>query len=105
MMKLDFSKGENQECIVATSFYGSDCYGGKPFIVAREPVNPEADEDDGYVVSYVHDEKTRESNFWVTDAKSSDLHVVAVVKLPRLVPSCFHGIFVKESDLCKLHNC
>ncbi|KAJ6696753.1 hypothetical protein OIU85_003135 [Salix viminalis] len=102
VVKLDVSGGERQECTVASRLYGPRCYGGEPFFVAREPENPEAEEDDGYVVSYVHDEIAGESKFLVMDAKSPELEIVAAVKLPRRVPYGFHGLFVKESDLKKL---
>jgi 9-cis-epoxycarotenoid dioxygenase len=102
VVKLDVSKGEREECTVACRMYGPRCYGGEPFFVAREPGNPEAEEDDGYVVSYVHDEKAGESKFLVMDAKSHNLDIVAAVKLPRRVPYGFHGIFVRESDLKNL---
>ncbi|KAL6321396.1 hypothetical protein AAG906_016494 [Vitis piasezkii] len=48
--------------------------------------------DDGYIVSYVHDEKSGASRFVVMDAKSQTLDVVATVKLPRRVPYGFHGL-------------
>ncbi|GAV67600.1 RPE65 domain-containing protein [Cephalotus follicularis] len=102
VVKLDLSKGEQQECIVASRMYGPESYGGEPFFVAREPENPNAEEDDGYIVSYVHHEKLGESRFLVMDAKSLD--IVAAVKLPRRVPSGFHGIFVKESELDKIYS-
>lgn len=102
VVKLDVSKRERQECTVASRIYGPRCYGGEPFFVAREPENPEAEEDDGYVVTYVHDEIAGESKFLVMDAKSPGLDIVAAVRLPRRVPYGFHGLFVKESDLKKL---
>ncbi|XP_004297644.1 PREDICTED: probable carotenoid cleavage dioxygenase 4, chloroplastic [Fragaria vesca subsp. vesca] len=102
VVKLDVSGCEHKESIVASRMYGEDCFGGEPFFVAREPGNPEAEEDDGYLVSYVHNEKTGESRFLVMDAMSSELDIVAAVKLPRRVPYGFHGLFVRESDLNKL---
>lgn len=102
VVKLDVSKRERQECTVASRMFGPGCYGGEPFFVAREPGNPEAEEDDGYLVSYVHDEKEGESRFLVMDAKSPNLDIVAAVKLPHRVPYGFHGLFVRESDLKNL---
>ncbi|KAH7548604.1 hypothetical protein JRO89_XS14G0178200 [Xanthoceras sorbifolium] len=102
VVKLDVSKGERQECIVSSRMYGGGCYGGEPFFVAKEPDNPEAEEDDGYVVSYVHDEKSGESRFLVMDAKSPCLDIVAAVKLPGRVPNGLHGLFVRKNDLDKL---
>ncbi|KAK9283447.1 hypothetical protein L1049_011690 [Liquidambar formosana] len=101
VVKLDLSKGERcVECTVASRMYGPGCYGGEPFFVAREP--NQGEEDDGYVVSYVHDEMAGESRFLVMDAKSPNFDIVAAVKLPQRVPHGFHGLFVKESDLNKL---
>lgn len=102
VVKLDVSKGERQECTVACRMFGEGCFGGEPYFVAKQPDNPEAEEDDGYVVSYVHDEKSGESRFLVMDAKSPRLDVIASVKLPRRVPYGFHGLFVPQSDLDSL---
>lgn len=102
LVKLDLKKGERRECTVATRIYGPDCYGGEPFFVARDAADKEADEDDGYILSYVHDEKAGESKFLVMDAKSPHLDIVAEVKLPQRVPAGFHGLFVREIDFCKL---
>nr|AYK03325.1 carotenoid cleavage dioxygenases 4 [Camellia sinensis] len=104
VVKLDVSvsEGDRRDCTVASRLFGRGCFGGEPFFVAKDPNNPEADEDDGYVVTYVHDEYISESRFLVMDAKSPDLDIVAAVKLPRRVPYGFHGLFVRESDLNKL---
>lgn len=101
IVKLDVSKGEHKECTVACRMYGPGVYGGEPFFVARND-NPTMEEDDGYVVTYLHDENTGESKFLVMDAKSPELDIIAAVKLPGRVPYGFHGLFVKESDLNKL---
>ncbi|KAM1097201.1 hypothetical protein ACFX13_014949 [Malus domestica] len=105
LVKLDLDVSSNgDEPTLACRMYGPNCYGGEPFFVAREPENPNVEEDDGYVVSFVHDEKTGESKFLVMDAKSPQLDIVAALKLPRRVPYGFHGLFVKESDLQKLNE-
>ncbi|XP_015084378.1 probable carotenoid cleavage dioxygenase 4, chloroplastic [Solanum pennellii] len=99
IVKLDVSIAEvdRRDCIVACRMFGESCFCGEPFFVAKN--NLEANEDDGYVMLYVHNEKTEESNFLVMDATSPSLDIVANVKLPRRVPYGFHGIFVRESDL------
>ncbi|XP_060182542.1 probable carotenoid cleavage dioxygenase 4, chloroplastic [Lycium barbarum] len=102
VVKLDLSISEidHRDCVVATQIFGPNCFCCEPFFVAKDPNNVfAADEDDGYVVCDMHNENTRESSLLVMDAKSHDLEIVAVVKLPRRVPYGFHGIFVKESDL------
>lgn len=101
-LDLSLSKPDSDGCTVASRVYGPGCYCGEPFFVAREPDNPAAPEDDGYLVTFTHNETTDESKFIVMDAKSPDLQIVAVVKLPQRVPYGFHGIFVRESDLQKL---
>ncbi|KAJ9556318.1 hypothetical protein OSB04_010932 [Centaurea solstitialis] len=103
-LSLDVSLSEvgQEECVVACRMFGPGCFGGEPFFVANEPENPHADEDDGYIVSYVHNENTGDSRFVVMDAKSPTLKIVCEVKLPRRVPYGFHGLFVKESDINKL---
>ncbi|KAL0447676.1 UNVERIFIED_CONTAM: putative carotenoid cleavage dioxygenase 4, chloroplastic [Sesamum latifolium] len=99
---LSLSTANSDDCVVASRLYGPDCYGSEPFFVAREPNNPAAEEDDGYLVTYVHNENTNETKFLVMDAKSPSLKIVASVKLPQRVPYGFHGLFVKEDDLNKL---
>ncbi|KAL0297448.1 UNVERIFIED_CONTAM: putative carotenoid cleavage dioxygenase 4, chloroplastic [Sesamum radiatum] len=99
---LSLSTANSDDCVVARRLYGPGCYGSEPFFVAREPNNPAAEEDDGYLVTYVHHENTNESKFLVMDAKSPNLEIAASVKLPHRVPYGFHGLFVREDDLNKL---
>ncbi|KAK4428922.1 putative carotenoid cleavage dioxygenase 4, chloroplastic [Sesamum alatum] len=98
VVKLDLSLSSD-DCIVASRIYEPGCTGNEPFFV---PNNPAADEDDGFLVTYVHDEKTQESKFLVMDAKSPTLEIVAAVKLPGRVPTGFHGLFLSQSHLEKL---
>ncbi|GFP90552.1 probable carotenoid cleavage dioxygenase 4 chloroplastic [Phtheirospermum japonicum] len=104
IVKVDLSLSSNDchDCIVGSRLYGPGYIGNEPFFVPREPNNPAADEDDGFVVAYVHDENAQESKFLVMDAKSPTLEIVAVVKLPGRVPCGFHGLFIHESQLIKL---
>ncbi|KAL2236187.1 UNVERIFIED_CONTAM: putative carotenoid cleavage dioxygenase 4, chloroplastic [Sesamum indicum] len=104
VVKLDLSLTmvDGGDCTVASRFYEPGWCGGEPFFVAGDPNNPTAEEDDGYLLTYVHNENVGESKFLVMDAKSPKLDIVAVVKLPCWIPSGFHGIFLSESDLNKL---
>ena len=72
-------------------------------LVCGELKDGASEEDDGYIVSYVHDEKSGASRFVVMDAKSQTLDVVATVKLPRRVPYGFHGLFVKDGDIREIY--
>ncbi|KAJ9537123.1 hypothetical protein OSB04_029856 [Centaurea solstitialis] len=99
--KLDIaaSEGSNveHECTVGSRMYGDNCFGGEPFFIAREPDNPDSEEDDGFVVSYVRDESSGVSSFMVMDAQTPNLEVVAVVKLPQRVPYGLHGTFIRAT--------
>ncbi|KAK6127698.1 hypothetical protein DH2020_038572 [Rehmannia glutinosa] len=101
-LDLELANVGGGDCTVASRLYGPGCNGGEPFFVPREPNNPSADEDDGYLVTYVYDEDTQISKFLVMDAKSPTLDIVAAVRLPQRVPDGFHGLFVSEGDLAKL---
>lgn len=105
LVKLDISvseDGHRRDCVVAKRMFGGGCFGGEPIFVGRQRENPDAEEDDGYVMNIVHNENTKESRLVVMDAKSADLNVVAAVRLPRRVPYGFHGLFVPETDLNQL---
>ncbi|GJT71142.1 carotenoid cleavage dioxygenase [Tanacetum coccineum] len=66
-LEISLSEVDRRECIVASRMFGPGCFGGEPFFVAKEPENPDAAEDEGYIVSYVHNEITGESMFVVMD--------------------------------------
>ncbi|XXG68281.1 hypothetical protein AAC387_Pa06g1400 [Persea americana] len=87
--KVDLSTGE-----VTKFIYGDQCYGGEPYFVSRDPVAPE---DDGYVLSFMHDEKTARSELLIVNAITMQLE--ASVKLPSRVPYGFHGTFISSKDL------
>ncbi|OMO49876.1 Carotenoid oxygenase [Corchorus capsularis] len=84
---------------VARRFYGPNCYGGEPLFVRRDGesnINNDEDEDDGYVMNFVHDEKANESKFIILDAKSPELEITVVVKIQRRVPYGIHGLFLSK---------
>ena len=62
-----------------------------------EPVFVPADggvaEDDGYLMTFVHDVDTDTSRFVVLDAATMDPEPIASVDLPR-IPSGFHGSWI-----------
>jgi carotenoid cleavage dioxygenase len=63
---------------------------GEPVFV---PAAGGSNEDDGYLMTYVHDAATDSSSFVIMDARSMDRKPIAVVDLPR-VPSGFHGSWI-----------
>ncbi|PKA45714.1 Carotenoid 9,10(9',10')-cleavage dioxygenase 1 [Apostasia shenzhenica] len=55
-------------------------------------------EDDGWLISFVHDEHTNKSQVHIIDAKNFEGLPVAVFTLPRRVPYGFHGVFIPRSS-------
>nr|CAB3445760.1 unnamed protein product [Digitaria exilis] len=51
------------------------------------------DEDDGWVITYVHDEGTNISQVYIIDAKRFSDEPIAKITLPQRVPYGFHGNF------------
>ncbi|KAH7862221.1 hypothetical protein Vadar_001621 [Vaccinium darrowii] len=58
-----------------------------------------SEEDDGYLLFFVHDEESGKSEVNVIDAKTMTADPVAVVELPTRVPYGFHALFVTEEQL------
>ncbi|CAN6233802.1 unnamed protein product [Urochloa humidicola] len=96
--KLDLEKAGTGDCTVARRDFGPGCFAGEPFFVPGD-VEGDGNEDDGYVVCYVHDERSGENTFVVMDARSPTLEIVAEVELPARVPYGFHGLFVTQAEL------
>ncbi|KAA3468405.1 9-cis-epoxycarotenoid dioxygenase NCED3, chloroplastic-like [Gossypium australe] len=87
--KVDLPTGE-----VKKYMYGDHRYGGEPLFF---PLNLSINEDDGYILAFVHDEKTWKSELQIVNA--TDLQLEATVKLPSRVPYGFHGTFISSKDL------
>ncbi|KAL8142241.1 hypothetical protein V2J09_015273 [Rumex salicifolius] len=88
--KVDLETGE-----VNKYMYGDEKFGGEPFFV---PSNPNSeDEDEGYILAFVHDEKKRKSELQIVNSMTLELE--ATVKLPSRVPYGFHGTFIGAEDL------
>ncbi|KAE8706135.1 9-cis-epoxycarotenoid dioxygenase NCED1 [Hibiscus syriacus] len=90
--KVDLSTGEVNKYI-----YGEQRYGGEPLFFPRNPDSP--GEVDGYILAFVHDEKTWKSELQIVNAM--DLKLEATVQLPSRVPYGFHGTFISSNDLEK----
>ncbi|KAK6247482.1 hypothetical protein QUC31_019047 [Theobroma cacao] len=95
VVKIDMKVG----CEVGRRFYEPGCFGGEPLFVPRDSEDILSDEDDGCLMTYVHNEQTNESKFLVMDAKSPELDIVAMVRLPRRVPYGFHGLFLRKDQI------
>ncbi|KAG5541575.1 hypothetical protein RHGRI_021419 [Rhododendron griersonianum] len=83
---------------------GPGRFGSEAIFVPREP-GITSEEDDGYLIFFVHDEASGKSAVNVIDAKTMSADPVAVVELPHRVPYGFHAFFVTEvSIFCFLQS-
>ena len=90
--KVDLFTGE-----VTKFIYGDQRYGGEPLFLPKDPCSEE--EDDGYILAFVHDEKEWKSELQIVNAM--DMKLEASVELPSRVPYGFHGTFISSKDLEK----
>jgi carotenoid cleavage dioxygenase-like enzyme len=87
LVKLDLKTGTSQ-----THKYGEHSSSAEPIFVPAAGSDPDGDE--GWVMSYVHDESENVTDFTVLDA--SNLSTVAKVRLPQRVPYGFHGSWLSD---------
>ncbi|KAJ7522675.1 hypothetical protein O6H91_18G022000 [Diphasiastrum complanatum] len=99
--KVDL-QSQSGDAVVASFMYGEDCYGGEPFFVPKSEDGSGASEDDGFVLTFRHNEKTGQSDLLILDASSPcSLEFLASVKLPSRVPYGFHGTFLTSKNLAE----
>ncbi|KAK1360516.1 Carotenoid cleavage dioxygenase 1 [Heracleum sosnowskyi] len=77
---------------------GVDRFGSEAIFVPRQP-GITSEEDDGYLICFVHDENTGKSAINIIDAKTMSPDPIAVVELTHRVPYGFHALFVTEEQL------
>jgi carotenoid cleavage dioxygenase len=73
---------------------GENVHGGEPQFVPR---SPEAGEDDGWILSIVHDEGSNVSSLVILDARDIEAKPIARVILPRRVPYGAHGNWIADA--------
>lgn len=91
--KVDLVSGE-----IKRHEYGDRRFGGEPFFMPTRG----GGEDEGYIMAFVHDEVTWQSELQIVNAV--DLTLEATVTLPTRVPYGFHGTFVEAKDLALQTN-
>jgi carotenoid cleavage dioxygenase-like enzyme len=91
LIKYDLSNGKSQ-----THEFGHGCYGGEAVFAPRLDATSE---DDGWLVTFVHDESTTTSEVVVINAQDVTAEPVARILIPQRVPYGFHGSWVSEEQL------
>ncbi|KAI1317514.1 hypothetical protein EDD11_008321 [Mortierella claussenii] len=97
----------------ATHLFGPHIFGGEalfvPNVLTEDGKEPE--EDDGYLLVYVYDERQIENGvaksnrqateLWIFDAKhiGQEYEPVAKVRIPRRVPYGFHGLHITQEQI------
>lgn len=74
---------------------GESAQSGEPVFV---PAGSGSAEDEGYLVTFVHDGDTDSSRFVVLDASDLSAAPLATVPLPQRVPNGFHGSWFADGD-------
>jgi carotenoid cleavage dioxygenase len=87
-LKHDLERGTSEQ-----HDYGEGRVTLEPVFVPRDET---ADEDDGWVMSYVYDATTDTSDVVILDARDFAGEPVAVISLPQRVPFGFHGNWVPD---------
>ncbi|XP_017240696.1 carotenoid 9,10(9',10')-cleavage dioxygenase 1-like isoform X2 [Daucus carota subsp. sativus] len=77
---------------------GPGIFGSEAIFIPRKP-NITSEEDDGYLIHFLHNENTGKSAINVIDARTMSPDPVAVVELPYRVPYGFHALFMSEEQL------
>jgi carotenoid cleavage dioxygenase len=91
LIKYDFSSGSSQ-----VHQYGAGRYGSEVVFVPRPGATAE---DDGWLVTFVHDDGSGTSELVVVNAQDVTAEPVARVLIPQRVPYGFHGAWVSEEQL------
>lgn len=91
VVKVDLETGASQ-----AHSYGAASASSEAVFVPGAGADPGSDE--GWLMSYVHDESSGRSEFVVLDASDLSKPALARVKLPRRVPYGFHGSWLPDAD-------
>lgn len=91
VIKYDFSSGKSQ-----VHEFGQGRYGGDLVFVPRPGATAE---DDGWLVTCVHDEGSETSELVVMNAQDVTADPIARVLIPQRVPYGFHSIWISEEQM------
>jgi carotenoid cleavage dioxygenase len=91
LLKVDFQTGARE-----LHEFPKNENAAEAIFVPAEGADPNSDE--GWVMSYVYDENSNETEFVILDASDLKKDPVARVKLPQRVPHGFHGSWMPDTD-------
>ncbi|CAK7353226.1 unnamed protein product [Dovyalis caffra] len=104
LAKLYFEETENEEGEESEGHIKVEYheFGGNTFCTGAAFVPKEGglEEDDGWIITFVHDEDTNTSKVYIIDTKNFTSEPVAKITFPCRVPYGFHGAFMP----IPLHN-
>ena len=89
LLKLDLARGRSE-----LHEFGAGCVPSEPVFVPAAGSDPNSDE--GWVLSYVHDEGSGRTQLVVLDASSFGAPPLARIELPQRVPYGFHGSWIAD---------
>lgn len=91
LIKYDLESGKFE-----TQQFAAGRYGGDLVFVPRPSATVE---DDGWLLTFVHDENKQQSELVVFDAQNLTDEPIARVMIPQRVPYGFHAIWISEAQL------
>ena len=91
VIKYDLNTNKSQ-----THEFESGCYGGEAVFAPRPDGK---DEDDGWLITFVHNSQEETSELVVIDAQNVTSEPVARVLIPQRVPYGFHCAWIGEAQL------
>jgi carotenoid cleavage dioxygenase-like enzyme len=98
--KIDLAAAGQGDSLKGILYHGDGRLGGEAFFV---PAAGGTEEDDGYLMTFVHDDVKEESQLVIYDAKTMSSKPVTVLKMPQRVPHGFHCTWVTEEQMKELN--
>ncbi|GAA0153014.1 oxygenase [Lithospermum erythrorhizon] len=96
IVKLDLGIAGAKPQEIQFDFLGNK-YGSEVVFVPSVQTDRPLEEDDGYLITFVHDEDTSISYTYIISAQKMEIE--AVIELPSRVPYGFHAIYMTEMEL------
>lgn len=102
IVKFDLQAGPGESSIAGRILHGGARLGGEAVFVPKRRWSGdvvEGPEDDGYLMTYVTDEDTLQSELVIYDAASMSSAPIARLGMPQRVPHGFHGAWLSAEQL------